>query len=152
MVGSRTPPGSPPVKFFADFGRHLGPSWALDGSQNETKIIKKSTPKSFKNSSLLWRRQGGPGRPQDGPKTAPRRPKILQERKNLAKMEASSHQNRFQISLNFKMVWKQKMIIFLYNFHIFYVWRHPFPCQKRWKNLNKSRLVLLKRFFALEWP
>ena len=76
--------------------------------------------KSFKNSSLLWRRQGGPGRPQDGPKTAPRRPKILQERKNQAKMEASSHQNRFQISLNVKMVWKQKMIIFLLQISYFF--------------------------------
>ena len=32
MVGSGTLSGSPPVKFLPDFGPHLGPSWALDGS------------------------------------------------------------------------------------------------------------------------
>ena len=132
MVGSGTLSGSPLVKFLADFGRHLGPSRAPYGSQNDIKIIKNWMPKSFKNSSLLWRPQGGPGRPQDGPKTAPRRPKILQRTQkscqNGTKFAPKSNPNLSKCQNGLKA----KNDYFSYiNFIFFHLWRHPFPCQKR---------------------
>ena len=151
MVGSRTCPGSPPVKFLTDFGRHLGPSRALDGSQNDAKIIKKSMPKSFKKFKPLveaaWRPRTSPRRPQDGPKAPQDTPRTQKSSQNGTKFAPKSIPKlvKFQNGL------KAKNNYFSYiNFIVFYLWRHPFPCQKRWKNLNKSRLVLLKRFFALE--
>ena len=151
MVGSGTPPGSPPVKFLADFGRDLGPSRALDGSQNDAKIIKKSMPKSFKKFKPLVeaarRPRTSPRRPQDGPKAPQDTPRTQKSSQNGTKFAPKSIPKLIKCQNGLKA----KNDYFSYiNFILFYLWRHPFPCQKRWKNLNKSRLVLLKRFFALE--
>ena len=78
---------------------------------------------------------------------AARRPKILQERKNQA-TRTKLIPNLIQCQNGLKA--KNDYLSYV-NFIFFYLWRHPLPCQKRWKKLNKSRLVLLKHFFALEW-
>ena len=67
MVGSRNLSRSPPVDFLPDFWHHLGTSQALNGSQNDAKIVHKSMPKSSQNVKPL---EKAPRRP----KTAPRRP------------------------------------------------------------------------------
>ena len=153
MVGSGTLSGSPLVKFLADFGRDLGPSWALDGCQIDAKIIKKSMPKSFKKFMPLVeaarRPRTSPRRPQDGPKAPQDTPRTQKSSQNGTKFAPKWIPKLIKCQNGLKA----KNDYFSYiNFILFYLWRHPFPCQKRWKNLNKSRLVLLKRFFALEWP
>ena len=86
MVGSGTVSRSPLVKFLNDFGRHLGPSWALDGCQIDVKIIKKSMPKSFKKFMPLVeaarRPRTSPRRPQDGPKPSEHTPRTQKSSQN----------------------------------------------------------------------
>ena len=91
------PKGNPPVKFLADFGRELGPSQALGGSQNDVKIIKKSMPKSFKKFKPLVeatrRPRTSPRRPQDGPKAAQDTPRTQKSSQNVTEFVPKSIPN-----------------------------------------------------------
>ena len=89
-----------------------------------------------------------PRRPQDGPKAPEDTPRTQKSSQNGTKFAPKwiPKRSKYQNGLKAKNDYFSCI-----NFILFYLWRHPFPCQKRWKNLNKSRLVLLKRFFALEW-
>ena len=153
MVGSRNLSGSPPVDFLTDFWRHLGPSRALNDFQNDAKIVQKSMPKSRQNVKLLEkaprRPKTAPRRPQGAPKTAPDTLEAEKWKQNGTYLASTSTLNLILCQNSLKAKKHYFPCIFLI---IVYLWKHCFPSQKRWKTVNKTMLVLLKRFLALEGP
>ena len=139
MVGSGIPLGSPPVKILADFGRHLGPSRALDGSQNDAKIIKKSMPKSFKKFKPLVeaarRPRTSPRRPQDGPKAPQDTPRTQKSSQNKSKFASKSVPNLIKCQNGLKA----KNYYYSYiNFIFVYLWKHLFHAKNGGKTLTKA--------------
>ena len=134
------------MDFLPDFWHHLGTSQALNGSQNDAKIVHKSMPKSSQNVKPL---EKAPRRP----KTAPSRPQDGLRDSKSRKMEAILSVFGIQIDYKSDLMSKQpesqKTRFSLHNFNTFLPSEAMFSKPKTVENRQRNHVSTVEALFRI---